>query len=165
MIYIKLGFPRLTDSNKSQAIVKLFNCLDGKSSSHQDSYVFLNFFLKKPKITIYINVQRILSLIVNGLKHLDLKPNDNINKEKYGLEKSPKLRKYFLDYLFYFLLLPYSPSKPVVPVAVASTDNSASASLVAPPTAPEIPACMSEIIFKRYKNDFTLDDELEKVKS
>jgi len=24
---------------------------------------------------------------------------------------------------------------------------------------------MSEIIFKRYKNDFTLDDELEKVKN
>ena len=105
---------------------------------------------------------------MNGLKHLDLKPNDNINKEKYGLVNSPKLRKYFLDYLFYFLLLPYAPSKPAVAaVQTPSTDNTATAAAAAvtsQPAVPEIPACMSETIFKRYKNDFTLDDELEKVK-
>ncbi len=93
-------------------------------------------------------------MIVGGLKHLDLKPNDNINKEKYGLINSASLRKYFLDYLFYFLLLPYSVNKP------AATDSTATNVVT-----PEIPACMSEILYKRYKNDFNLDDgdEIEKV--
>ena len=69
-----------------------------------------------------------------------------------------------MDYLFYFLLLPYATNKPAAaPIPTPGTQPVATT----PPVnqAPEIPACMSDIIYKRYKNDFNLDDAdvLERV--
>ena len=107
-----------------------------------------------------------MSLIVDGLRYLDLKPNDNKCKEKYGFLNSPKLRKQFLDYLFYYLLLPYTQNKPTV---TTPNQNPSSTPITTPPatnTQPEIPACMSEAIFKRFKNDINLEngDEIEQLK-
>lgn len=107
-------------------------------------------------------------MVVDGIRYLSLQPNDNPNKIKYGLVNSPKLRKYFLDYLYYFLLLPYSTNiaKPVVndesnanTTAVSSTPSN-----VTPVS--DIPAGFSETIYKRFKNDFNLDngDEIEQLK-
>ena len=117
-----------------------------------------------------------LSLIVDGLKYLDLKQNDNSNIEKYGLLNSPKLRKQFLDYLFNFLLLPYSYSQDASAPPTSTNQSLATAnlqSLTTSPTSqpvqpvqPEIPACLSESIFKQFKNDINLydGDEIEEIK-
>ena len=105
-----------------------------------------------------------------------------MNKEKYGLENSPKLRKQLIDYLFYFLLLPYSsntapklpplaqttsPSTTQLQTQAPQTSTSAPALTQATPasTTPETPACLSESIYKRFKNDFNMDngDEIEQV--
>ena len=109
-----------------------------------------------------------LSLIVDGLKYLDLKQNDNSNIEKYGLLNSPKLRKQFLDYLFNFLLLPYSYSQDASAPPTSTNQSIATAnlqSLTTSPTSqpvqpvqPEIPACLSESIFKQFKNDILLNE-------
>ena len=94
-------------------------------------------------------------MVIDGLKKLELKPNDNSNQRKYGLETAPLLRKYLLDYLFHFLLLPYSTSNNTANVATAA----ATAQVI------ETPACLSEVIYKRFKNDLNLEDgdQLEQV--
>ena len=86
------------------------------------------------------------------MRYLELKPNDEKNKQRYGFLESPKLRKYFLDYLFYFLLLPYAPNKqPVVnPVSTGTPTLSNVQQIAATNPTPDIPACMSESIYKRY---------------
>lgn len=111
------------------------------------------------------------------MRYIELKHNDQSNRTKFGLANSPKLRKYFLDYMFHFLLLPYSTTQTSKPV-VASSDQTESsngaassaseeASVLPTATTPssEVPACMSEAIYKRFKADINLDngDELEKV--
>ncbi|CAF0720691.1 unnamed protein product [Brachionus calyciflorus] len=147
LIYIKMSFPRLNEANKEIMVEKLMNSLEGKTQAHQDA---------------------LFSLIVDGLRYLNLKPNDNKCKEKYGFVNSPKLRKQFLDYLFYYLLLPYTQNinkpvptqttQPSVPLAQQPNPSTSSQS--------EIPACMSEAIYKRFKNDINLEngDEIEQMK-
>jgi proteasome component ECM29 len=115
---------------------------------------------------------------------LELKQNDNSNKLKYGLNNSPKLRKYFLDYLFYFLLLPYASQNKPANTATSTpmttlpplTGNSAedtnilaqaaAAASISQAQTNDVPACMSENIYKRFKNDFNLEngDEIEQLK-
>jgi proteasome component ECM29 len=116
---------------------------------------------------------------------LELKQNDNSNRVKYGLASSPKLRKYVLDYMFYFLLLPYSLHQTSSkaghsPASVMSTlppltdetgglaAQAAAASIIAAAqaAASEVPACMSEAIYKRFKSDVNFDngDEIEQLK-
>jgi hypothetical protein len=119
-------------------------------------------------------------LIVDGIRYLELKPSDSSNIKKYGLESSPKLRKQFITYLFHFLLLPYNQN-PVVKPSVSNENSNAGAASTAGvaaspvntntsinmPDAPisETPACLSESVYKRFKNDINLDngDETEQV--
>ena len=117
-----------------------------------------------------------MSLVVDGLKHIELKVNDNTNKLKYGMEDAPKLRKSFLDYLFYFLLLPYSPypprsTLPSVTTTTTTSNQPPSASAALSPStnattvSSDTPACMSDAIYKQFKKDIDVDngDELEQV--
>ena len=112
-----------------------------------------------------------LSLVVDGLKCLDLNINDSSNTTKYGLENIPKIRKYFLDYLFNYLLLPYESlsGKPTT-TASNSSQPQELANLVPGAEANnsnnnEFPACMSEKVYKQFKTDVNLQDvdELEQV--
>jgi proteasome component ECM29 len=86
---------------------------------------------------------------------LDLKPNDSVNNKKYSFENKPKLRKYFLDYLFQLLLLPYSTHQ--------QQQQQQSTPLETPlvTTTNEIPACMSESSFKRFKLDLNIENSNE----
>lgn len=110
---------------------------------------------------------RLISLIIDGIRSLELKIGDTSYVNKYSLKDSPRLRKHFLDYLFYFLLLSYAPSKTAVTYAEASVPSSpavaAAAAVVA--TTDEIPACMSESIYKRLKANTNLEngEEIEQV--
>ena len=100
-----------------------------------------------------------MSLVVDGLNHLELNINDSVNSVKYGLEINQKIRKYFLDYLFNYLLLPYEYPQNAVKAATQQPQTSE-----VPPTS-EIPSCMSEKVYKQFKNDVNLQDidELEQV--
>ena len=121
-----------------------------------------------------MNIERLFSLIVDGIRFLELKPSDSANITKYGLENAPKLRKQFITYLLQFLLLPYnqnSVNKPPPSLdSNADSNNSQQATTFASinmPDAPisETPACLSEAVYKRLKNDINLDngDEIEQV--
>jgi hypothetical protein len=138
-------------------------------------------------------LNRLLSLVVDGLKYLDLKFNDNLNKKQYGLVNSPKIRNYFLDYLFYTLLLPYSANSLAINKAATTTQvpSAIGAVLNSTPTEGaftelshqqrvaqsavqsqqtsinnELPPCFSENVYKRFKNNINLEngDELEQTK-
>jgi len=110
-------------------------------------------------------------LIVDGIRYLELKPSDSSNITKYGLENSPKLRKQFITYLFHFLLLPYNQNpvnKPTTSTDAAPTVPQVNTNTsINMPDAPisETPACLSESVYKRLKNDINLDngDEIEQV--
>ena len=86
-----------------------------------------------------------------------------------------QIKEYFLDYLFYVLLLPYSSNNlnkqavNTTPSNASSLNNSAQlneipnqtdTTLLTSNTPPntEIPACLSENIYKRLKNDLNLDN-------
>ncbi len=113
-----------------------------------------------------------LSFIVDALKYLELNINDSANIGKYGLTDKPKLRKYFLDYLFNFLLLPYETLPPTATKATAKdsqaqSDGAGSSSIAQPATQlNETPPCLSERIYKQFRSDVNLDnpDELEELK-
>ena len=114
--------------------------------------------------------QSLFALIIDGLKYIEPKQNDNSYKEKYGLMNQPKLRRSFLDFLFYFLVLPYSVSQANKPATNSVTSTGASnepSSSTASNSNPitETPACLSETIHKRFKTNLNLDDgdELEQV--
>lgn len=107
-----------------------------------------------------------MSLVVDGFKYLELNINDSVNLTKYGLESNPKIRKYFLDYLFNYLLLPYESPKNASAAAAATIQQPTAAGNETQTSATsEIPACMNEKTFKQFKNDVNLQeiDELEQV--
>ena len=129
-----------------------------------------------------------MALIVEGLKYLELNINDQSNEAKYGLTKSPKLRKLFLDYLFNYLLLPYEhnpakpkpPQQPPVQPQQSNEDGSPDAETIADVdqttlvneaanaeanSKSNLMACLSETIYKQLKQDVNLEDveELEQV--
>lgn len=138
LIYIKLGVPRLDTTKKGEIIESLLACLEGKSNAHQET---------------------LLSLVVDCLKYLELNRNNSSSfAHKYSLSGQPKHRKKLLDYLFNFILLPYEPSKLIVAKTNDTPNDTASKS--------EIPACMSEKIYKQFKQDINLEntDELEQSK-
>jgi hypothetical protein len=135
-------------------------------------YFFTNFTFTQ--IFIFFK-NSLFSLIVDGIRYLELKPSDSSNIKKYGLENSPKLRKQFITYLFHFLLLPYNQN-PVVKPPVSNENAGTAGAAASPvntntsinmPDAPisETPACLSESVYKRFKNDINLDngDETEQV--
>lgn len=117
-----------------------------------------------------------MALVVDGLKCLELNVNDSINVVKYGLNDMPKIRKYFLDYLLNYLLLPYelptttNATKPIQQQQQASNANESTntppQAQAQPPPTSEIPACLSEKLYKQFKSDVNLEnvDELERSK-
>ncbi len=81
------------------------------------------------------------------------------------------MRQYFLDYLFQFLLLPYSSSQKIQQTTISSQSQLASSSSEEATLSnsathvSETPACLSEAAYKKFKMDINLDnsDEVENV--
>ena len=109
-----------------------------------------------------------LSLIIGCVKHLDLSAYNGEQTRKYGLPEQPKLRKYFLDYMLNYLLLPYDlnkkPSAPVPQANSQQTPNDATTTVASNPTS-EVPACLNEKVYKQFKADLSTEseDEIEEV--
>ena len=109
-----------------------------------------------------------LGLIIGCIKHLDLSAYNGEQTRKFGLAEQPKLRKYFLDYMLNYLLLPYDLNKkPSAPAPQANGQQPPTDAITTATSNPasEVPACLNEKVFKQFKADLSTEseDEIEEV--
>uniref|UniRef100_A0A182JSK2 Proteasome-associated protein ECM29 homolog n=1 Tax=Anopheles christyi TaxID=43041 RepID=A0A182JSK2_9DIPT len=86
IIYITMGFPRLTVEEQTEFAPKLLNCLEGKPESHQD---------------------KILMLVVPLLGEIKIPENPEKRSKLLGLSNKPATKQQLLSILMDELLLPY----------------------------------------------------------
>ncbi|XP_058129433.1 proteasome-associated protein ECM29 homolog isoform X1 [Anopheles ziemanni] len=86
IIYITMGFPRLTIAEQTEFAPVLLNCLEGKPESHQD---------------------RILMLVLPLLGEIKIPEDPESRAELLGLSNKPHTKQQLLSILMDVLLLPY----------------------------------------------------------
>ncbi|CAL1546641.1 unnamed protein product [Lymnaea stagnalis] len=141
ILFIKLGYPRVEPEKQAELIPLLINCLQGRSTSHQDS---------------------ILHLLIRALKHLKLPKNETECRTKFQLGDKPGVKHLLLDYFMDVLLLTYNSHVSVIPPA--NDEMLDGAAQVQPPSIPPPPG-LSQSAFRRLTAENPLvPEELEKVK-
>lgn len=141
ILFIKLGYPRVEPEKQAELIPLLINCLQGRSTSHQDS---------------------ILQLLIRALQHLKLPKNETECRNKFQLGDKPGVKQLLLSYFMDVLLLTYNSHVSVIPpVSDESLEGNAQ---VQPPSIPPPPG-LSQSSFRRLTAENPmLPEELEKVK-
>lgn len=86
IIYITMGFPRLTTEKQIELAPMLLNCLEGKPESHRD---------------------KLLLLVIPLLESIQIPDDPEKRAALLGLEDKPSTKKQFLTLLQDLLLLPY----------------------------------------------------------
>ncbi|XP_050079558.1 proteasome-associated protein ECM29 homolog [Anopheles maculipalpis] len=86
IIYITMGFPRLTVEEQTELAPVLLNCLEGKPETHQD---------------------KILMLVLPLLGEIKIPENPEKRSELLGLSNKPHTKQQLLSILMDVLLLPY----------------------------------------------------------
>uniref|UniRef100_A0A182P7H4 TOG domain-containing protein n=1 Tax=Anopheles epiroticus TaxID=199890 RepID=A0A182P7H4_9DIPT len=86
IIYITMGFPRLTVEEQTEFAPVLLNCLEGKPETHQD---------------------KILMLVLPLLGEIKIPENPEKRSELLGLSNKPATKQQLLSILMDVLLLPY----------------------------------------------------------
>uniref|UniRef100_A0A182NSY2 TOG domain-containing protein n=1 Tax=Anopheles dirus TaxID=7168 RepID=A0A182NSY2_9DIPT len=86
IIYITMGFPRLTVEEQTELAPALLNCLEGKSETHKD---------------------KILMLVLPLLGEIKIPENPEKRSELLGLSNKPHTKLQLLSILMDVLLLPY----------------------------------------------------------
>ncbi|XP_058466922.1 proteasome-associated protein ECM29 homolog [Malaya genurostris] len=86
IIYITMGFPRLSIEEQTEMAPLLMNCLEGKPEPHQD---------------------KILMLVLPLLGDIKIPENPEKRSELLGLSGKPHTKQQFLSILMDVLLLPY----------------------------------------------------------
>nr|XP_022915862.1 proteasome-associated protein ECM29 homolog isoform X1 [Onthophagus taurus] len=86
IIYIKMGFPRLTVEEQTDLVPNILNSLDGKPQAHQDS---------------------LLLLIVPLLGKIKIPSDPSKRSSIFGLNEKPQICKHLLGLLLDVILLPY----------------------------------------------------------
>uniref|UniRef100_A0A1S4H7M0 Uncharacterized protein n=1 Tax=Anopheles gambiae TaxID=7165 RepID=A0A1S4H7M0_ANOGA len=86
IIYITMGFPRLTVEEQTEFAPALLNCLEGKPETHQD---------------------KILMLVLPLLGEIKIPENPEKRSELLGLSNKPATKQQLLSILMDVLLLPY----------------------------------------------------------
>ncbi|XP_053690406.1 proteasome-associated protein ECM29 homolog [Sabethes cyaneus] len=96
IIYITMGFPRMTVEEQTEMAPQLLNCLEGKPEPHQD---------------------KILMLVMPLLGEIKIPENPENRSELLGLSGKPHTKLQFLSILMDLLLLPYGtiPDREVPP--------------------------------------------------
>ncbi|XP_041357221.1 proteasome adapter and scaffold protein ECM29-like [Gigantopelta aegis] len=144
ILYIKMGYPRLSPEKQAELLPILVNCLDGRPLQHQDS---------------------ILQLLIPALQHLKMPQNVEERSAKFGFGDKPKISKLLLDYMLDVLLLTYSSHVATIERTESDSQSQRSASAPAsraPPIKP--PPGLSEHAFKRLRENPFTPDALEKAK-
>ncbi|XP_058829138.1 proteasome-associated protein ECM29 homolog [Topomyia yanbarensis] len=90
IIYITMGFPRLTIEEQTEMAPLLMNCLEGKPEPHQD---------------------KILMLVLPLLGEIKIPENPENRSELLGLSGKPHTKQQFLSILMDVLLLPYGTTQ------------------------------------------------------
>lgn len=86
IIYIKLGYPRLTVEEQIEVIPVILRALENKPQTHQDS---------------------LLLLIMPLLGKIKVPTDPEKASKLFGLNEKPQISKYFLGIILDLLLLPY----------------------------------------------------------
>ncbi|XP_050090264.1 proteasome-associated protein ECM29 homolog [Anopheles aquasalis] len=86
IIYITMGFPRMTVEEQTEMAPVLLNCLEGKPETHQD---------------------KILMLVLPLLGEIKIPDNPENRSELLGLSNKPHTKQQLLSILMDVLLLPY----------------------------------------------------------
>ena len=140
IIYLKMGFERLSDSSKAALTPKLIQSLEDKPESHRDSFLFL-------------------LLPVLGAIPCPESQSLEERKASIGLDAAPTTRKLLLDMMYDLLLMPYGIFTPTAPASESL------AGPAVPGTGGSLPPGMSKMSFKRITGDNPLSPEaLEKTK-
>ena len=87
IIYIKMGYPRMSKSKQAQLVPAVLSSLEGKPESHQDSLLLM--------------IMPILAEVAAPTEDLTKKLNH------LGLNEKPVIAKMFHAFLVDYLLLPY----------------------------------------------------------
>ncbi|XP_038108762.1 proteasome-associated protein ECM29 homolog [Culex quinquefasciatus] len=90
IIYITMGFPRLTVEEQTELVPALMNCVEGKPEPHQD---------------------KILMLVLPLLGEIKIPENPDSRSELLGLSGKPHTKTQFLSILMDVLLLPYGTTQ------------------------------------------------------
>ncbi|XP_055592523.1 proteasome-associated protein ECM29 homolog isoform X3 [Uranotaenia lowii] len=100
IIYITMGFPRLTIQEQTELAPSLMNCLEGKPEPHQD---------------------KILMLVLPLLGEIKIPDNPENRSELLGLSGKPHSKQQLLSILMDVLLLPYGTTQDgVVPPGMSN---------------------------------------------
>ncbi|XP_005102218.1 proteasome adapter and scaffold protein ECM29 [Aplysia californica] len=135
ILFIKLGFPRVDPEKQAQLVPLLINCLEGRSTNHQDS---------------------LLQLLIQALQYVQMPKTEAECRARFPLKDRPVLKTVLLDYFMDVLLLPYNSHMSAIP----ASDGGASQP---PPVA--TPPGLSPAAFKRLTAENPMmPEELEKVK-
>lgn len=86
IIYITMGYPRLTVDKQTELVPLLLNCLEGKPESHRD---------------------KLLLLVIPLLESIKIPDDPEKRAALLGLEDKPSTKKQFIMLLQDLLLLPY----------------------------------------------------------
>ncbi|XP_058066629.1 proteasome-associated protein ECM29 homolog [Anopheles bellator] len=92
IIYITMGFPRLSVEEQTEMAPVLLNCLEGKPETHQD---------------------KILMLVLPLLGEIKIPDNPESRAELLGLSSKPHTKQQLLSILMDVLLLPYGLPLPL----------------------------------------------------
>ncbi|GFO03251.1 proteasome-associated protein ecm29-like protein [Plakobranchus ocellatus] len=143
ILYIKLGFPRVEPEKQAELVPLLINCLDGRSTNHQDS---------------------ILQLLTPALQHVKMPKTETECRAKFQLLEKPAVKELLLDFFMDILLLPYNAHVSAISSpAVDGTDGTSASN--PPPVAVAPPPGLSTTALKRVTGDNPLlPEELEKAK-
>nr|XP_019552043.2 proteasome-associated protein ECM29 homolog [Aedes albopictus] len=90
IIYVTMGFPRLTIEEQTEMAPQLMNCLEGKPEPHQD---------------------KILMLVLPLLGEIKIPENPESRSELLGLSGKPHTKQQLLSILMDVLLLPYGTTQ------------------------------------------------------
>ena len=140
IIYLKMGFERMSEGSKAGLTAKLIRSLEDKPEAHRESFLFL---------------------LLPVLGSIPCPESQSVadRKAALGLDDLPTTRKLLLDIMYDLLLLPYGIYTPV------STGDASTGPQI-PGTEGAIPPGLSKSAFKRITGGSPLSPEaLEKTKS
>ncbi|XP_077980977.1 proteasome adapter and scaffold protein ECM29-like [Glandiceps talaboti] len=111
ILYIKMGYPRMSTEKQAALAPTLIQCIEGKPGAQQDS---------------------LMQLLIPALSNYKYPPDADRRRVMFGLSEKPKTARLLLAFMLDYLLLPYT-------FGTTSQDRPGSAAPPGPPGAPGAP--------------------------
>nr|XP_006821554.1 PREDICTED: proteasome-associated protein ECM29 homolog [Saccoglossus kowalevskii] len=154
ILYIKMGYPRMTVEKQAELAPTLVQCLEGKPMAQQDS---------------------LLQLLIPALYKVQYPPDADKRKCMFGLSEKPATVKMLLNFMMDYLLLPYTFSStpqdrpttaaaPEPPGAVGGQSRSRPSSAPAASTATTVPGLSQNNVKQLLGDTIPNPEHIEKNK-